>query len=156
MISDHMFSLTCDYFSNMSGWTIVECPCLASDAGKNALIGQTVLCAHDSEYATGWFMGAVHSRRVTALDRRRAPTANFVVKYTSRVTDGKLIGNVSTELSAAKYGAGEWWVVLQPDGSVWMFACCGTMHTSTCMHQCTFATLESAELACELEYLMGS
>ena len=97
---------------------VVECPCLASDADKNALIGQTVLCAHDSEYATGWFMGAVHSRRVTALDRRRAPTANFVVKYTSKVTDGKLIGNVSTELSAAKYGAGEWWVVLQPDSSV--------------------------------------
>ena len=99
-----------------AGWMIVdECPRLTSEEEKNDLIGRTVLCAHDSQYATGWFIGTVHSRRVTPRDLRNTPTANFVVKYTAKETDKQLAGTVSTELSQAKYGCAEWWVVLQQD-----------------------------------------
>ena len=48
----------------------------------------------------------------------RAPTVNFVVKYTAKETDKKLTGTVSHTLSQANYGCGEWWVVLQRDDSV--------------------------------------
>ena len=83
----------------------------------NAIIGNVVLCAHDSQAATGWFIGTVHSRGVTATDLKHTPTANFVVKYKSASTDKKLNGCVSTELSRVKHGRAEWWVLLEREGS---------------------------------------
>ena len=72
-----------------------------------------MLCAHDSQAAVGWYKGTVHSRNVTATDLRRAPTANFVVKYKPKDTGKTLNGCAATELSVEKYGLKEWWVVLE-------------------------------------------
>ena len=55
----------------------------------------------------------VHSRGVTGRDLKRCATANFVVQYKGNDTDKQLVGCVATELSAAKYGKDEWWVVLE-------------------------------------------
>ena len=88
----------------------------------NAIIGNVILCAHDSQ-ARG--DGLVHRQRPLARrdgDRpqanlKRAPTANFVVKYKSASTDKKLNGCVSTELSRVKHGRAEWWVLLERESS---------------------------------------
>lgn len=43
-----------------------------------------ILYGHGSQEVTGWFIGSVQSRNVTATDLKKAPTHSQVVKY-----DGK-------------------------------------------------------------------
>ena len=101
-----------------AGYTIVDyCPPLATELEKNNMIGKTVLYGWDSKNATGWFVGTVQSRNPSATDLKKTPTANFVIRYTSKMTDGELNGNVACELSARTHGPAEWWVVVEKDAT---------------------------------------
>ena len=42
------------------------------------------------------------------------PNANFMIKYTKQSTDNALDADEAGELTAAKYGPGEWWLLLDP------------------------------------------
>ena len=78
------------------------------------MVGKTVLYAWDDKDAhAGWYMGHVQRRGAPAKDEKKTPSANFVVKYTEKLTGGKLEGTVSCELSANLYGAEKWWVLLK-------------------------------------------
>jgi len=91
-----------------------ECPPLDSDSDKQNFIGKTVLIGWDSKAAQGWFLGTAHSRGpFTKADLKRAPTANFVVKYSSKLTAKKLNGNVACELSMRTHGVAQWWVQVE-------------------------------------------
>ena len=46
------------------------------------------------------FLGTVQSSTVPARDLKKTPSANFVVEYQAKLTDKKLVGKVSCELSA--------------------------------------------------------
>ena len=87
---------------------VAACPPLGTEVGKNNMIGKLVLHGWDSKNATGWFMGIVQSRNLSATDLKKTPTADFVVKYTSKMTDGAINGNVACELSARTHGTKEW------------------------------------------------
>ena len=92
---------------------VAACPPLGTEVGKNNMIGKLVLHGWDSKNATGWFMGIVQSRNLSATDLKKTPTADFVVKYTSKMTDGAINGNVACELSARTHGPKEWWVMVE-------------------------------------------
>ena len=95
------------------GWKVIkEAPALNTEPELQALIGKHILYGHDSRAATGWLIGCVHSRNLTARDLKQAPTANFVVCYTAKLTDKKLVGKVACELSLRIHGPSEWWVVV--------------------------------------------
>jgi len=67
------------------GWKDVEePPPLSTEFELQALIGKMILYGHGSQEVTGWFIGSVQSRNVTATDLKKAPTHSQVVKY-----DGK-------------------------------------------------------------------
>ena len=59
----------------------------------------------------------MQSRNPSATDLKKTPTANFVIRYTSKMTDGALNGNVACELSARTHGPAEWWVVVEKDAT---------------------------------------
>ena len=42
------------------------------------------------------------------------PTANFVIKYSKKLTGDALEGDEAAELTASKYGRSEWWLLLEP------------------------------------------
>ena len=46
-------------------------------------------------------------------ERFQDPTANYVVRYTPKQTNGLIDGLVACELSARTYGASQWWVLLK-------------------------------------------
>ena len=47
--------------------------------------------------------------------KKNAPTATHLVEYKERETKTKfLVGKEATELSTEKYGAAEWWLLLEP------------------------------------------
>ena len=47
--------------------------------------------------------------------KKDAPTATHLVEYKEKETrTKKLVGKAATELSADKYGAAEWWLLLEP------------------------------------------
>ena len=65
--------------------------------------------------ACGWFMGTVVSSAVGKSWKKDAPTATHLVEYKEKETrTKKLVGKAATELSADKYGAAEWWLLLEP------------------------------------------
>ena len=98
------------------GYKIIdECPLLTTELQKNEMIGKTVLYGWDSNNATGWFVGTVHSRNLSATDLKKVPTANLVVKYTANMTDGAINGNVACELSARTHGPAEWWLLVEKE-----------------------------------------
>jgi hypothetical protein len=97
------------------GYKILEaCPPLDNDSDMANFIGKTVLVGWDSKVASGWFLGTVHSRGpFTQADLKKVPTANFVVKYASKLTAKKLNGIVACELTARTHGVGQWWVHIE-------------------------------------------
>ena len=100
------------------GWKIIsEVPPLDTQPERQQLIGKTVLYGHDSKAATGWFLGTVQSSTVPPSDLKKTPSANFVVEYHAKMTDKKLVGKVSCELSARTYGAAEWWVLVERENA---------------------------------------
>jgi hypothetical protein len=76
-------------------------------------VGKTVYVGHDTNAASGWFIGHVHSCALSAADLRKTPSANFVIKYKSKETDKALNGLEARELSARKHGPSAWWVQLE-------------------------------------------
>ena len=51
---------------------------------------------------------------ITGRDKKKAPNANVVVRYFSKVTEVQdLNGWVSHEFFTENYGASEWWVVIR-------------------------------------------
>ena len=101
-----------------AGYKIVdECPPLTTELEKNNMIGKTVLYGWDSGNATGWFVGTVHSRNLSATDLKKTQTANFAVKYTSKMAGNATNGNVACELSARTHGPAEWWVLVEKEAA---------------------------------------
>jgi hypothetical protein len=97
------------------GYTVIEeCPPLETKRQRLALVGKLVLHGWEDNVRTGWFLGRVARKRVTARDRQDVPTANYVVRYTAKQTNGQVDGLVACELSARNYGVGQWWVLLNP------------------------------------------
>ena len=56
---------------------------------------------------------------VGAKEKKVAPTANFLLRYTKKETDGAMKEGVqeARELSASNYGRDEWWLLLKPVSS---------------------------------------
>ena len=95
-------------------YAIVDvCPPLETKQDLNNFIGKNILVGHDSKQARGWFRGLVHSTGLSTADKRKTPTANFIIKYERGHTDKKLHGMEARELSAALYGVAAWWVELK-------------------------------------------
>ena len=46
--------------------------------------------------------------------KKLLPSANFLVKYNKKETGDALQGDSALELTAAKYGRDEWWLLLEP------------------------------------------
>ena len=92
-----------------SGFSIAAtCPPLSTPEEERAMVGKTVLYAWDDNAHTGWYMDHVQRRSAPAKDKKKTPSANFVVKYTKKLTGGKLEGTDSCEFSANLCGAEKW------------------------------------------------
>ena len=101
------------------GYLMVEaCPPLDTRRQQRSLVGKMILYGWEDDDRTGWFVGRVAHNRVTARDKREVTTANFVVRYSAKQTNGQIDGLVACELSARTYGASQWWVLLQHSGAV--------------------------------------
>ena len=59
-------------------------------------------------------MGKIKLYGVSDAWKERLPSANFLVKYTKKETGDALQGDSALELTAAKYGRDEWWLLLEP------------------------------------------
>ena len=100
------------------GYIMVEaCPPLETRRQKRSLVGKLILYGWEADDCTGWFVGRVARNRVTTKDRRGVPTANYIVRYTAKQTNGKINGLVACELSVRTYGHSQWWVLLQRSGA---------------------------------------
>ena len=100
------------------GYLMVEaCPPLDTRRQQRSLVGKMILYGWEDDDRTGWFVGRVAHNRVTARDKREVTTANFVVRYSAKQTNGQIDGLVACELSARTYGASQWWVLLQHSGA---------------------------------------
>ena len=77
-----------------------------------------VMTAHLLDGAVGWFVGTVVTSAVGKswkTGKNGVPTATNVVEFKLKDTGTKsLNGKVAMELSPAKYGADEWWLLLEP------------------------------------------
>lgn len=91
---------------------IEECPPVDTRQKRQQLIGKYVLVGWDTDDVSGWFVGKIHSANVGQRDLQTTPSANFVVKYTSRRTNDMLDGLVACELSERTHGVDKWWVLL--------------------------------------------
>ena len=90
-----------------------ECPLLTTEAEFQSFIGKYVYVGHGSQAASGWFIGCVQSRNFSAADLTKTPSANFVIKYSSKETNKALHGKEARELSATTHGPTRWWVELK-------------------------------------------
>ena len=100
------------------GYLMVEaCPPLDTRRQQRSLVGKMILYGWEDDDRTGWFVGRVAHNRVTARDKREVTTANFVVRYSAKQTNGQIDGLVACELPARTYGASQWWVLLQHSGA---------------------------------------
>jgi hypothetical protein len=100
-----------------AGYRYVDvCPALGTEEAQLALVGrQKIYHAFDMRNTTGWFQGRISARGVSQRDLIKTPTANFVVAYDRRVTKvPTLHGRVASSLLQEKYGASEWWILLEP------------------------------------------
>ena len=89
---------------------------LETEEQQRTLIGRRILVAHNTD-PIGWHMGRVRFFGVTkALWLRVCPTANFLIRYTKKETNGEMSEGQeeARELSASNYGVDEWWVLLDP------------------------------------------
>ena len=75
-----------------------------ADEQKAALVGRRVLVAHTTP-TVGWHIGRVRFVGVAAKWRKVCPTANFLVRYTKKETNGELTeGLEEARVSAANSG----------------------------------------------------
>ena len=99
------------------GFAYAACLPLVSLDDKKTLVARKVLTGHLEDGACGWFVGTVVSSAVGARDKKKTPTATHIVDYKEKETRSKqLVGREATELSTEKYGAAEWWLLLEPLG----------------------------------------
>ena len=63
-----------------------------------------------------WYVGKIKLYGVSPMWKRFSgnPKANFMIKYTKKLTNNALEGDEAAELTPAKYGPGEWWLLLEP------------------------------------------
>jgi hypothetical protein len=100
------------------GFIMVDaCPPLDTRCQQRSLVGRMILYGWENDDRTGWFVGRVAHNRLTARDKREVSTANFVVRYTAKQTNGQINGLVACELSNRTYGVSQWWVLLQHSGA---------------------------------------
>jgi hypothetical protein len=97
------------------GYTYASCPPLETDQEKRALVGRRVLIAHITE-PIGWHVGRVRFFGVGQKELKVCPTANFLLRYTKKETNGEIVEGQqeARELSASNYGRDEWWLLLDP------------------------------------------
>ena len=87
---------------------------------QRALVGRRVLVAHNDNSGgatpTGWHVGRVRFFGVSSKQKEVCETANFVLRYTKKETNGEIKEGLEEprELSARNYGCDEWWVLLDP------------------------------------------
>ena len=64
----------------------------------------------------GWHAGRVRFFGVGARWLKLCATANFLLRYTKKETDGAMKEGrqEARELSASNYGRDEWWLLLKP------------------------------------------
>ena len=100
-----------------AGFKIVEeLPSLESEDDKNELIGKSILCGFELKNAMGWYMGTIHTRKLSPTDLKKTPSANYVVKHKKSVTKNKHVdGCVACELTARTHGVSVWWVLVEKD-----------------------------------------
>ena len=100
------------------GFSYAACPPLETEQQCHELIGRKVLVAHNrtKTLEPNWYMGRIKTYGVSAAWKKFSgnPNANFMIKYTKQSTDNALDADEAGELTAAKYGPGEWWLLLDP------------------------------------------
>ena len=90
------------------------CPPLVSLDDKKAMVGRKVLTAQLEDDACGWYMGTVVSSAVGKAWKKILPTATHIIEYKQKETrTTKLVGKAAYELTTEKYGAAEWWLLLE-------------------------------------------
>ena len=78
-------------------------------------MGRKVLTGHLEDGACGWFVGTVVSSAIGKAWKKNAPTATHLIEYKEKDTKTKkLVGKEAPELLPDKYGAAEWWLLLEP------------------------------------------
>ena len=97
-----------------------ELPPMESDSDMNELIGKPVMCGFEIKNAMGWFMGTIHSRKLSPTDLKKTPSANFVVKYNKSITKNKHPPSAVWHVScrSARNGPSVWWVLVQKVGAL--------------------------------------
>jgi hypothetical protein len=95
------------------GFKYASCPRLETDADHAALVGRHILVAHHQD-PIGWHVGRVRFFGVGNRWKKVCPTANFVVRYSKKETNGAMSDGVmeGLELSQINYGRHEWWLLL--------------------------------------------
>ena len=97
------------------GFAYAPCPLLNTLADKDALVGRKVLVARIDEGIEGWYVGTVVKSKLTMADKRAVPGATHAIEFKLKETRvHALQGKVAIELSAAKYGPSQWWLLLEP------------------------------------------
>ena len=56
------------------------------------------------------YVGTIKHYGVSNAWKKMVPTANFVIKYSKKLTGDALEGDEAAELTASKYGRSEWWL----------------------------------------------
>jgi hypothetical protein len=97
------------------GFKFMPCPdSLEDDDDLLALVGEHVYVAWDAPNIIGWFVGQVVARGVSHRDLKTNPSANVVVAYDKRVTMNKYLhGRVASTLTTKRFGASQWWILLE-------------------------------------------
>jgi len=78
-----------------------------------------VLVAHErtKDLEPGWYIGKIKLYGVSEACKKACRSANFLVKYTKKVTGSALEGDEALELTKANYGRDEWWLLLEPSAA---------------------------------------
>ena len=89
------------------------CPPLETAEQLSALVGRRMLVAHITE-PIGWHVGRVRFSGVGTKWKKVCPTANFLIRYTKKETNGDMTEGQeeARELSVSNYGRDEWWLLL--------------------------------------------
>ena len=94
-----------------AGYAYAPCPPLDTLEQQEALKGRKILAAHILDGATGC-MGTVQC--VGVGPSWKQPDATHIVVYKKNETGMQALnGRVACQLTADKYGAAEWWLLLE-------------------------------------------
>ena len=74
----------------------------------------------DPPQATRWtmdparYVGTIKLYGVSNAWKKMVPGANFLIKYSKKLTGDALDGDEGAALTATNYGRSEWWLLLEP------------------------------------------